>query len=233
MSGSIRLFVNAPLAADAQVAVTPAQAHYLTGVMRRSIGDPVRLFNASDGEWRARLASIGRGRVRLTVEALLRPQAAEPELWLGFAVLKRDATELVVQKATELGVSSLLPLRTERTQAERINQARLAAIAVEAAEQSERLTVPVVHPLQPLPKLLADTPAGQPIFAAIERLDAPPLRRWAGSATLLVGPEGGFSPAEVSSLREHQAVRPASLGQRVLRAETACIVGLALLQASR
>ena len=117
MSGSIRLFVSALLAEGATVHATPGQAHYLGTVMRRGPDAPVRLFNGADGEWQARIAAIKRDRAVLTVETRLRAQTAEPGPWLVFALLKRDATDLVAQKATELGVSALLPVITERTNA--------------------------------------------------------------------------------------------------------------------
>ena len=110
--------------------------------MRRAPGDPVRLFNGRDGEFSARIETIRRDRANLHVDRRLRPQAPEPDLWLVFALLKRDATDLVVQKATELGVAALLPVITERSNAHRMNADRLTAIAIEAAEQCERLTVP-------------------------------------------------------------------------------------------
>ncbi len=153
--------------------------------MRRAPGGPVRLFNGHDGEWLARIAILRRDRASLVVERVLRPQAGEPDLWLAFAVLKRDATDLVAQKATELGIAALLPVLTERTNAVRVNAARLAAIAIEAAEQSERLTVPAIHELaapRPPPSLLARR------AAAVRRHRAParaarPVMRWArGSA---------------------------------------------------
>ena len=116
MSGSIRLFVTAPLAAGAAVAATEAQAHYLGTVMRRAVGDAVVLFNGRDGEWAARLLTLRRGAASFVVERMLRPQAAEPDVWLVFALLKRDATDLVVQKATELGVAALRPVFTDADQ---------------------------------------------------------------------------------------------------------------------
>ncbi len=233
MPGSIRLFVDAPLAEGAEIAATPGQAHYLLTVMRRAAGDPVDLFNGSDGEWRARLGSVGRGGATLRVETRLRAQHADTDLWLAFAVLKRDATDLVVEKATELGIAALLPVFTARTNAGRVNEARLLAIATEAAEQCERLSVPILHPPQRLAELLARWPAERALFVAMERCEAPPLPAVAGPAGLLVGPEGGWTPAECDALRGHPFVRPVSLGSRILRAETASIVGLALLQACR
>jgi 16S rRNA (uracil1498-N3)-methyltransferase len=227
----IRLHVEAPLAAGATIEATEGQAHYLGGVMRRSVGDAVRLFNGRDGEWDCRLALLSRGKAVFAAETLVRPQSADADLWLMFAVLKRDTTDLVVQKATELGVSALLPVFTERTNASRVNQDRLRAIAIEAAEQSERLTVPAIHPVRQLHDNLADWPAERALFVALERADAGRLAPWSAPAGLLIGPEGGFGPRDLAVLERCRFVRPVSLGPRILRAETAAIVGLALLQA--
>jgi 16S rRNA (uracil1498-N3)-methyltransferase len=228
---SIRLFSDMPLGAGADISATPGQAHYLGTVMRRGPGEALRIFNGRDGEWLARIGSIRKDRATLVVESLLRPQVAEPDLWLVFAPLKRDATDMLVQKATELGASAMLPVLTERTNTERVNLVRLGAIAMEAAEQSERLTVPLLHPPRKLTDLLDDWPAGRPLVAAIERTEAPPPPRGLACAALLIGPEGGFSPGEVALLRSRPFLVPTSLGPRVLRAETAGIAGLALLLA--
>ena len=231
MHASIRLFVSAPLAEGGGVEVSAGQAHYLGAVMRRAIGDLVRLFNGRDGEWACRIESLRKDRVRFAVLHRTRPQIPETDLWLAFAPLKRDATDLVVQKATELGASRLLPVLTARTNAARVNEQRLVAIAIEAAEQCERLTVPsIVAPLS-LGALLAGWPADRPLFAAIERAHASPLAPVRTPAGLLVGPEGGFTSAELDGLAARAFVRVASLGPRILRAETAAIVGLALLGA--
>jgi 16S rRNA (uracil1498-N3)-methyltransferase len=229
----IRLYVEADLAAGTALAGTEGQAHYLGGVMRRAVGDPVLVFNGRDGEWAGRIASLARGKVSFAVETVVRPQAEDLDLWLAFAVLKRDTTDLVVQKATELGVSVLQPMFTERTNAARVNVDRLRTIATEAAEQSERLTVPAVRPARPLHDILAAWPAERALFVALERADAQPLMPAAGPAGLLTGPEGGFGPHDHTRLDRCRFVRPVSLGPRILRAETAAIVGLALLQAPR
>jgi 16S rRNA (uracil1498-N3)-methyltransferase len=226
----IRLHVDAPLSAGATIEASLGQAHHLGGVMRRTAGDPVRLFNGRDGEWGGRIAALSRGKATLLAETLVRPQQDDLDLWLVFAVLKRDTTDLVVQKATELGVSTLLPVFTERTNAARVNQDRLHAIAIEAAEQSERLTVPVIHAARGLDQVLADWPADRPLFVALEREDGPAPRSLGTAAGLLVGPEGGFGARDRALLDRYGFVRPASLGRRILRAETAAIVGLALLQ---
>jgi 16S rRNA (uracil1498-N3)-methyltransferase len=226
-----RLHVPDALAAGAEIALAPGQAHYLGTVMRRSPGDGLRLFNGRDGEWLARIAALRKDRGTLLAERRLRPQAPEPDLWLVFSPLKRDATDMVTQKATELGVAALVPVFTERTNAARINPERLAAIATEAAEQSERLAVPRIMPAQPLRQLLETWPADRLLVVAAERSAAGPVRPAAGPAALLVGPEGGFTIRELDDLTRRPFVVPATLGPRILRADTAAIVGLALLQA--
>ena len=231
MSGSIRLFVTAPLAAGAEVVTTAAQAHHLSTVMRRASGDPVRLFNGRDGEWLARIGALRRDGVILTVKQQLRAQQTEPDLWLVFALLKRDATDLVVQKATELGVAAIHPVLTERTNVARVNEGRLAAIAIAAAEQSERLMVPEIHALGPLSRLLGSWPKERRLFVAAERRPARPVLPAALPAALLVGPEGGFSERELDDLDRLPFVQLVSFGPRILRAETAAVAGLALLQA--
>jgi len=230
MSGSIRLFVTAPLAAGAEIAATAAQAHHLGVVMRRAVGDSVVLFNGTDGEWAARIVALRRGVAGFVADEMLRPQAPEPDLWLVFALLKRDATDLVVQKATELGVAALHPVLTARTNAQRVNLARFHAIATEAAEQSERLTVPAIREPRPLAMLLQSWPTDRRLFVAAERIAAPPIVTTEKPAALLVGPEGGFAPTELEALRRHPLVTLMSLGPRILRAETAAIAGLARLQ---
>ncbi len=228
---TIRLHLEAPLTAGAAIDATAAQAHYIGAVMRRSAGDPVRLFNGRDGEWAGRIGAVSRGKATLVAETQIAVQTTEPDLWLVFAPLKRDATDLVVQKATELGVSALVPVLTERTNTARINPDRLRAIAIEAAEQSERLTVPEIMPLRPLDEMLADWSDQRTIFVALERDQYPHPSPTQHPAALLTGPEGGFGPRDRGLLANRAFVRPVSLGPRILRAETAAIAGLALLQA--
>lgn len=227
---SIRLFLPLALAGATEVELPPAQAHYLAHVMRRRGGDAIRVFNGTEGEYGATLVESRRN-LHLRIGDRLRPPSAEPDIWLIFALLKRGPTDLIVQKATELGVAALQPVFTTRTNADRTNLARLSAIAIEAAEQSERLTVPTVHPPRALSAVLADWPVDRPLFACFERMaDMPMTREQPGCAGILIGPEGGFTDAELDAVRAHPFVHPATLGPRVLRAETAAIVALALLQ---
>lgn len=228
MADAIRLFVEASLHEGAAMAATPGQAHRLVTVMRRGPGDAVSLFNGRDGEWDGRIAALRRGQATLVAERQRRPQAAEPGPALLFAPLKRDATDLVAEKATELGASSLRPVITARTVAQRVTVERLALIAAEAAEQCERLTVPRVDPPLPLAEAIASWLPNLVLAAAVERVAAPRIA--ARADALLVGPEGGFTPAELDLLRSRPFVVPISLGPLVLRAETAAIAGLALLR---
>jgi 16S rRNA (uracil1498-N3)-methyltransferase len=230
-TGSIRLHVQADLAPGAPVLLDEGQSRYLGNVMRKHAGDAVRLFNGRDGEWRAVIRDIAKRGATLEAEALIRSQAAEPDLWLLLSVIKREALEWAVEKATELGVSAIFPVITRRSQPARPNPDRLRAIATEAAEQCERLTVPLVHAPQPLDGVLRQWPNERVLIAAVERDDAaqppPPVST---PAALVIGPEGGFDSQELDAMRRLPFLVPASLGPRILRAETAVIVGLALLQ---
>lgn len=236
MRDAPRVFLAETLAEGAEVELDRERAHYLRHVLRLGAGDAVRVFNPGSGEWLARLVAGGKAAV-LRVDVRLRAPApggrAGPALI--FAALKRDATDLVVRMAVELGAGALHPVRTERTVAGRINEERLGAIAREAAEQCERLDVPPVGALLPLPALLDGWDPEVPIAAAVERRAGVPRlgRRATPGGALLVGPEGGFSPGELDALARRPFVHPVSLGPLVLRAETACAVGLGLLQAER
>nr|WP_321985032.1 16S rRNA (uracil(1498)-N(3))-methyltransferase [uncultured Lichenicoccus sp.] len=216
----------------ATVPMPEDQAHYLGVVLRRGPGDGVRLFNGRDGEWDAAIEHLHRrgcGGFRLLRR--VRPPAIEDGPVLLFAPLKRDATDLVVRMATELGVRSIRPVLTERTNASRVNLDRLRAIAKEAAEQCERLTLPGIGEPVRLPDLLGGWPATQVLWAAIERTGAGPMP--GPGDGLLVGPEGGFTPHELDLLRSCRFVAGLSLGPRILRAETAAAAGLACLQGVR
>ncbi|HEX3991300.1 MAG TPA: 16S rRNA (uracil(1498)-N(3))-methyltransferase [Acetobacteraceae bacterium] len=224
-----RLFVDEPLRDGAEIVASAEHVHYLRNVLRREAGDQVRLFNGVDGEWLARII-FGRRSV-MFVRELCRVQQPEAGPWLVFALLKRDATDLIVRQAVELGVSRLLPVITERTNAARVNGERLRAIAIEAAEQSERLTLPDIDAPQRLDAVLTNWPVQRLLFVAFERSwsGTPLATSHIGNVALLVGPEGGFTPAERETLRRHDFVTPISLGPFVLRAETAAAAGLAQL----
>ncbi len=246
-----RLFIAAPLAEGAATPLGVDQAHYLKHVLRRAEGDDVRLFNGKDGEFSAEITALKKKGGLATVGAQTRPQTKEPDLALYFAPVKRGPLETIIQKAVELGAKSMTPVITERTVATRINRERLQAIATEAAEQCERLSVPPIDAPVKFDALLGDWPSDRRLMFCDEAGDdetkdwggdqgraAPALEalkaldkktdQWA----ILIGPEGGFSPAEREALREKPFVTPVTLGPRILRADTAAIAALTLWQAA-
>ncbi len=234
--GAARLHMTQQLRPGVLLELAAAQAHRLHTVLRLGEGARVAAFNAADGEWLCRVAAPARGGLSVTVERLLRPAETEPELWLLFAPIKRARLDWLVEKATELGVSALLPVFTRRTQIERANLDRLRAHAVAAAEQSERLSVPELYPPRPLDDALAgwpagrrlvvcdETGAGEPIADAIGRIGLEPVG-------VLTGPEGGFTETELDYLDKLSFVTRVGLGPRVLRAETAALAALSVYQA--
>jgi 16S rRNA (uracil1498-N3)-methyltransferase len=233
-----RLYLEDRLAPGGAVEIDTGQAHYLRSVLRLSRDAAVAGFNTADGEWLCRIAEIGKNRGRLTVERQLRsPEPGPgPDFWLLFAPIKRARLDWLVEKATELGISALLPVWTARTQSERLNLERLRAHAIEAAEQSERLSVPELRAPETLGQVFGawppgrhlvvcdETGAGEPIGDAATRLLATPL-------AFLVGPEGGFDQTELDALSKLSFVTRIGLGPRVLRAETAALAALAVFQA--
>lgn len=231
-----RLYVTTDLAGGLSVGLDPSQAHYVRTVLRLAPGETVALFNGRDGEWLARIDGTGKGWCSLTPYERRRPQEAAPDLWLAFAPIKRARIDFLAEKATELGASALLPVYTQRTVVERVNVERLRANAVEAAEQSERLSVPDIAEPVPLAQLLARWPASRRLLLCDESGAAPPiaaaLRDAApGAWGVLIGPEGGFVETELDALRKLPFVLPVGLGPRVLRADTAALAALAVLQA--
>jgi 16S rRNA (uracil1498-N3)-methyltransferase len=194
----------------------------------------VALFNPREGEFAARIAMLRKDRCVFAIGARARAPAPEPDLRLLVAALKRDALDWLVEKATELGVSVIQPVLTRRSVADRVNTDRLAAIARGAAEQCERLSVPEIRVAGPLHTAL-DAWDGAPLLVAAERRGAAPIARAAAAmglpCGLLVGPEGGFETAELDDATRRAFVTPVALGPRILRAETAAVAGLAVLQA--
>ena len=250
MSATPRLHVAPDLVAGGNITIDGDQAHYLTRVMRLGAGDAVRVFNGRDGEFAGEIAEAGKNAVRLALGERTRTQQAVPDLWLLFAPLKKDRTDFVIEKAVELGVAEIRPVLTERTNSENVRVDRLARIATEAAEQTERLDVPPVREAQKLFAALDGWPADRVLVFADESGDEDG-RPWGGEAgramplaevlrgigdgpaAILIGPEGGFSPAERARLRSLSFVKAVGLGPRILRAETAAVAALAIWQAVR
>lgn len=222
--------------AGAGIALSPEHSHYLGNVLRLKLGDHVLLFNGVDGEWRARLDAIGKRKALAALEQQTRPQEPGPDLHYLFAPLKRARQDYMAQTATEMGASLLQPVITHRTMVDRVKTERLLANAIEAAEQCRILQVPEVREPQKLSKLLeqwdparllifADEAA--PITSPIEALSTQSPRPLA----VLVGPEGGFDEEERALLMQQPFVLPVSLGPRVMRADTAAVACLALVNA--
>ena len=229
-----RLFVPGPLAEGATVSLEGPQAHYLMRVMRVSTGDVVVLCDDITGEWAARVAATGKRDISLTTESLLRPREQVPDFMLCAALLKKDRFDLVLEKASELGVRCIQPVLTRRCVADKLNLERARAIITEAAEQCARTALPEVAGPVKLDALLKGWDVGRTLFFADENGGEPAAAAFAaqaGPGALLIGPEGGFDDAERAAIRAHPQARPISLGPRVLRGETAAIAGTALWMA--
>jgi 16S rRNA (uracil1498-N3)-methyltransferase len=227
-----RLYVRTPLADSASVELDAAQANYLGNVLRLKDGAELLLFDGRSGEWLARIADAGRKRMTLTVERLTKEAETIPDVWLAFAPVKRQATDWLVEKATELGVARLIPVMTQRTIAERVKLERLEAIAIEAAEQCGRTILPEIAEPLPLASLLEQRDAARMLYFADEaggERAADAFRP--GPALILTGPEGGFTDDERDRIRAAPNSIAISLGPRILRAETAALAALATYMA--
>ena len=231
-----RLFVEADLRADARLELGRDQANYLGNVLRKKDGDEILVFNGRDGEWLARVTGQKRG-IGLAAERRTRDQTGLPDVDYLFAPLKHARLDYMVQKAVEMGARRLRPVMTRRTQATRVNLERMRANAIEAAEQCGILSVAEVLPDEKLERVLASLDPARRLIVCDE--DAPladpvaALRTVERGAPLavLIGPEGGFDPAERAMLQALPSVVLLSLGPRILRADTAAVAALALVQA--
>jgi 16S rRNA (uracil1498-N3)-methyltransferase len=231
-----RLFVEADLAAGRPVACSAEQANYLKNVLRLKAGDGILVFNGRDGEWQAELVASGKRGVSLAITARVRHQAGGPDIDYLFAPLKRARLDYMVQKATEMGAARLRPVITRRTVAERVNVERMRANAVEAAEQCGILRVPAVAAPEKLEAAVAGwDPGRRLIFCDEDAQESCPITALAGMEpgplALLVGPEGGFDEVERELVASKPFVTRISLGPRILRADTAAVAALALVNA--
>jgi 16S rRNA (uracil1498-N3)-methyltransferase len=234
---SPRVHVDVPLSAGTEVPLDAAQANYLLNVLRLKPGDGVLLFNGRDGEWSASLALPGKRQAMLRVLECRRPQTAAADLHYLFAPLKHARLDYMVQKAVEMGASRLQPVITRHTQVTRVNLERMRANAVEAAEQCGILAVPEIAEPTALPQALAGLDPGRRLVFCDEdaevREPGAALAPAAGTPlAVLIGPEGGFAEDERALLLRHPAVVRLALGPRILRADTAAVAALALVQAT-
>jgi len=232
-----RLYVTSALGEGLQVTLEKPQTHYLRAVLRLDAGKEVRLFNGSDGEWLGRIEKITKKTTELICHSLLKEQTEPRDLWYLFAPLKHARLDYIAQKATEMGASHLRPVKTAYTQVSRIKEERISANAVEAAEQCNLLSVPEIGSYVSLEKIIDTWPEDRALIFCHEGLDpGSPLDHIKelryNSYAVLIGPEGGFSPDEITLLESKDFVIPISLGPRILRADTAGVAALALIQAT-
>ena len=233
MNAKIRLYVDQPLGQGQTVPLAREQAHYLFGVMRLSVGAGVLLFNGRDGEWLAEVAEAGKRGGVLTCVEQTRPLQRPPDLWLLFAPIKKTRTDFIVEKAAEMGASRIIPVMTEFTNAGRVQQARLQAHAVEAAEQCGGTYVPEVAEAVKLGRLLDQWDSNRQIMFCDETLagERGALPMGAGGPwAILIGPEGGFSEGERKRLHGFDHAHAVTLGPRILRADTAAVAAMTMWQ---
>ncbi|WP_445501483.1 16S rRNA (uracil(1498)-N(3))-methyltransferase [Microvirga sp. G4-2] len=232
-----RLFVDSPLQKDARIALDRAQANYLLNVLRLRAGESALIFNGQDGEWRAEVSVEGRKSADLVCMERIREQTAQPDLVYAFAPLKHARLDYMVQKAVEMGAGVLQPVITHRTQSTRVNLERMRANVIEAAEQCGILTIPEVREEENLERFLKgldknrvlvfcdeDAAVANPV-EALARLGNKP-----SGVAVIVGPEGGFTDQERALVAAHERCVRVSLGPRILRADTAAVAALAIVQ---
>lgn len=229
-----RLFVTDPITEGAAVALEGNAAHYLNRVMRVTAGDAVILCDDVTGEWACTVAEVSKRSIIVEAAHKLREREDVPDFWLVPALLKKDRFDLVLEKATELGVRSVHPVITRRCVADKLNAERARTIVTEAAEQCARTALPIMHEPAKLDQLLRDWPAERTLFFADELGGTPAAATFkvkSGPAALLIGPEGGFDDAERDAIRSLPQACPITLGPRILRGETAAIAAAAIWMA--
>jgi 16S rRNA (uracil1498-N3)-methyltransferase len=219
-----RLYVDHELRGGAAIELSDAQAHYLRNVLRRGAGDEVRLFNSGDGEWLAELDISKKSAIARLHRQLKKQPDERKETHLLFAPIKKDAMDFLIEKAVELGVTHLHPVLTQNTEVRRVNEERLRAQIIEAAEQCERLTIPALGAVASFSDISSRWNSEIKLYACIERREADPLDGpFSEKSAFLIGPEGGFTEEEIEKLGKLSFVVPVSLGESILRAETAAL----------
>lgn len=231
-----RLYIKEALGVGAVISLSDESAHYLRHVLRQDDGAMLRLFNAANGEFLGRLECVGKKAASAHILKVLRaPKPIARRVHILFSPLKKDKMDFLIEKAVELGATDLHPVLFQRSIVREVKEERLQAQIINAAEQCERLDIPVLHPLTPLARLAYGWDALVPILAAMERRDYPrlaqELSKIEASVAYLVGPEGGIASEEMEQLLNIKYVRPVSLGGRILRAETAVLFGLSIINA--
>ncbi len=230
---AVRLFVETPLSLDATLTLGGPQAHYLLNVMRMKVGAVLKLFDDATGEWAAEVIATAKRDITLSITTHLRPREPVPDLWLGAAPIRRARFDFLAEKVCELGVARFTPVLTRRAVVDKVKPERLRAQMIEAAEQCGRTALPALDPETKLVDWLAML-GERILFFADEAGGAPASESFAarpGPAAILIGPEGGFDPAERALVRAHPQAIAITLGPRILRAETAAIAAVAVWMA--
>ena len=232
-SSSIRLYVDSPLKKEVNFSVQDKQAHYLSNVMRLKIGSKFLVFNGLDGEFEAEIINKINNEIRFKLTGKTRKQSEEPRLNLIFSLVKKDRVFNIIEKCTELGVSNFQPIISERTQNTNFKLERFQLNAVEASEQTNRLTVPRINKVQKLSEVIENWNKSEPIIFCNENGGKPiieTLNNTSKPLSILIGPEGGFSRAELKYFVNFDFIKPVSLGPRILRSDTAAIASVTCYQ---
>ena len=229
----IRLYVKGKLEVHQEIKIQSKQLHYLTNVMRRKRDDILSIFNEVDGEFIGKIINDSKRNLTIKLLQKIKDPEKKVDIWVIFAPVKKSSTDFIIQKATELGASCLVPVITERTITKNINLKRMKEIVIEASEQSERITIPEIKPIQKLADVICSWNKNRKIFYGDETERNQKEERCFNHQTLfnpsgaiLIGPEGGFAQNEISFLKSKEFVVPINLGPRILRSETAVISGL-------
>ena len=234
MSSKIRLYFSKELKANLISSLSAEQSHYIKNVMRLKPGDTISLFNSINGEWRAKIVNHNKENTEFKVEKLINHKKSENDLWLAFSPIKKNPLDMMIQKTTELGVQKFIPILSERTVVREINSQRIKKIIVEASEQSNRISVPEIKNLEPLKNFLNKFPKeGSLIFCDInsDKRDLKNIlsKKKQGPVCILIGPEGDFSEKERQLIIEKKEIISLSLASNLLRAETAAIAAVTIV----
>lgn len=230
-----RVYTDQPFKVGQSVAFPESVHHYLRNVMRMEQGGKLRLFNGKDGEFSATLSVLDKKNALAQLDEKIREQPMEKrEVHLLFAPIRKERMDWLVEKSVELGATHLHPVLTQNTDLRKINEERMQAQIIEAAEQCERLDIPVLSPLNDLFAVLAKWGENPQIYAALERYDASRLSEKLTSGdknalAILIGPSGGFTAEEIDRIVSKKFVIPVNLGDNILRSETAALAALSLL----
>ncbi len=235
MAKNFRLYIAEELTAEKTIILNQEQTHYLKNVVKYNTGDTLNCFDNKNGEFLCQITEIGKKNITITVLSKLQDFSPCPDIWLLFAPLKKDKTDFVIEKATELGCRKIIPTITKYTITNNIKTERYTAQSIEAAEQCRRTDLPEITLPQKLEEILNSWDSSRPLYFMDETLQSRPFpeilaAETSPKAALLIGPEGGFSPEELALLRNSPFTKGAILGPRILRAETAVAAALSCWQ---